>query len=316
MSSSLFHRGKFTVNPKRCFVMMPFDPALRRVHDLVQRTIEEYCALECIRADEIATSHRITGDIWTHINESRILIADLTDRNPNVFYELGLAHACDRPVILLTQNEDHVPFDLREIRYIKYDYANLEALSGVLTEYIRNYISTIPPRWNRNYCPSNWDGPYVKIRSLEAPSRIQLDEPFEIVLRARNNGKAAANQGYFSVSFPNGARNLKLDTNADRNLGTKIGTEYESWANERLILEYPIAEGFKYDETNPVWPSGTEYFIRVSGYAKRKGFLWFYVNACCRNENTGQWKWDPEELLLDIDQRDEPVYCGIIEVSA
>lgn len=315
MPNSLFQPHECKVNPKLCFMIMPFDPALKKLYDTVQKTIEDQCGLTCVRADHIARSDRITNDIWAHINEARLSIADLTGRNPNVFYELGLAHGCHRPAILLTQNQNDVPFDLREIRYIKYDLNDLTSLIEVLPSYVRNYISTIPRYWNRNYHPPNWEGPYIKITSLEAPSEISLKEPFEIILKARNNGKRAANQGYFSVSFPDGVKQLRVETNADSKIGTKIGAEYDSWANERIILSYPIAEGFKYDDEKPVWPSGTEYFIRVSGYAKRKGFLWFYLNSCCCDETSGEWKWDPENPLLDIDQRDENVYCGVIDVT-
>lgn len=315
MPNSLFQPYESKVNPRLCFIIMPFDPALKNVYDTVQQIIEEHCRLDCVRADHIAKSDRISHDIWAHINEARLSIADLTGRNPNVFYELGLAHGSRRPVILLAQDKTDVPFDLRDVRYIPYDLKDLASLREALPGYVRNYISTIPPRWNRNYHPPDWDGPYIKITSLEAPSEISLKESFEIVLKVRNNGRVAAQQGHFSVSFPGGVERLKLETNADSKIGTKIGTEYESWANERVILSYPIAEGFKYDAEKPVWPSGTEYFIRVSGYAKRKGFLWFYVNACCRDEASGKWIWDPEETLLDIDQRDEKVYCGVIDVT-
>jgi hypothetical protein len=315
MSNCLFQTQQYKVNPRLCFVIMPFNSALKNVYDTVENIVKDRCGLACVRADHIARSDRITNDIWAHINEARLVIADLTGRNPNVFYELGLAHGCRRPVILLSQDQDDIPFDLREIRCIEYEPDDLANLSEVLPPYIRNYISTLPRSWNRNYRPPNWDGPYIKITSLEAPAEISLREPFEIILKARNNGKAAANQGYFSISFPDGVSQLKIETNANSKIATKLGSEYESWANERIILSYPIAEGFKYDAEGPSWPSGSEYFIKVSGYAKRKGFLWFYVNACCRDESTGQWKWDPDECLLDVDQRDENVYCGVIDVT-
>ena len=315
MPKAPFQPYECKVNPKLCFMIMPFDPALKSVYDSVQKTIQERCGLICVRADQIARSDRITDDIWTHINEARLSIADLTGRNPNVFYELGLAHGCHRQAILLTQEQDDIPFDLNELRYIKYDPNDLTSLTEALPGYVRNYISTIPHDWKRNYRPSNWDGPYVKITFLEAPSAISLDEPFEIILKARNNGRVAAHQGHFSISFPGGVEHLKLETDADKRITTKIGREYQSWANERVVLAYPIAEGFKYDTERPAWPSGSEYFIKVSGYAKSRGFLWFYVNASCRDETSGQWAWDPEKPLLDIDQRDESVYCGIIDVT-
>ena len=53
-----------------------------------------------------------------------MLVAELTSRNPNVFYELGLAHALDKPVVLVSSNEDDVPFDLKHIRVIYYNVSD------------------------------------------------------------------------------------------------------------------------------------------------------------------------------------------------
>ncbi len=59
-------------------------------------------------------------DVVSLIDRSRIVIADCTGRNPNVFYEIGIAHTLGREVILITQNEGDVPFDLRHLRYVHY----------------------------------------------------------------------------------------------------------------------------------------------------------------------------------------------------
>ena len=61
-------------------------------------------------------------DIWVSICNSRLVIADCTGRNANVFYEIGLAHSVGTPVLLITQSPDDIPFDLRSIRYISYEY--------------------------------------------------------------------------------------------------------------------------------------------------------------------------------------------------
>ena len=60
-------------------------------------------------------------DIWDAVSASRVLLADLTNKNANVFYELGLAHAAKKPVLMLTQSIEDVPFDLRALRVIPYD---------------------------------------------------------------------------------------------------------------------------------------------------------------------------------------------------
>jgi hypothetical protein len=62
------------------------------------------------------------GDVWSAINAAKVIVADCTGRNPNVMYEIGLAHAIGRHTILISQSIDDVPFDLRHLRVIVYDY--------------------------------------------------------------------------------------------------------------------------------------------------------------------------------------------------
>ena len=54
------------------------------------------------------------------IDRSRVVICDCTGRNPNVFYEIGIAHTLGREVISITQNPEDIPFDLRHLRYVHY----------------------------------------------------------------------------------------------------------------------------------------------------------------------------------------------------
>src|SRR5690348_12853904 len=82
----------------------------------------EKAGLQAIRADaEIFGTGKIIDQIWRGLNNAKVLIAELTTRNVNVFYELGLAHALQKPVVLVAANEPDVPFDLKHIRVIYYD---------------------------------------------------------------------------------------------------------------------------------------------------------------------------------------------------
>ncbi len=109
------------VNDKLCFIIMPFTDKLNPIYKSIIRPIIKELKLECLRADEIFTSNPIVEDICDNIKRARFLIADLTERNPNVFYELGLAHALNKEVILLAQDLNDVPFDLRHYRIIVYE---------------------------------------------------------------------------------------------------------------------------------------------------------------------------------------------------
>ena len=75
--------------------------------------------LNPIRADDLYGKD-IMEDVWSGILRSRLIIADTTGLNPNVFYELGIAHTLGKDVILLTQDVSDIPFDLNRYRHIIY----------------------------------------------------------------------------------------------------------------------------------------------------------------------------------------------------
>lgn len=82
--------------------------------------------LKAIRGDEIYGAGVVLEDIYSQIKESSMLLADVTNKNPNVSYELGVAHALGKPVIIITQNEEDVPFDYKHIRHVKYDVKKVD----------------------------------------------------------------------------------------------------------------------------------------------------------------------------------------------
>jgi len=114
-------RGKsFKINPKLSFVLMPFAEEFRPIYNEIIKPVVERFGLTCIRADDLYGSKAIIEDIWKLVNEAKIIIADVTGKNPNVFYEIGLAHAVGKEVIIISQTIDDVPFDLRHIRCFIY----------------------------------------------------------------------------------------------------------------------------------------------------------------------------------------------------
>lgn len=135
----IFGSGTFTLDPQLCFVLMPFAERFQPLYDDHIKPAVEAAGLRCERADDIHGTNLITWDIWERINRARFLVAELTDRNPNVFYELGVAHALSKDVILLTQSMDFVPFDLKSLRCLTYKFTprgikSLEkALSATIT---------------------------------------------------------------------------------------------------------------------------------------------------------------------------------------
>ncbi len=110
------------------FILMPFD---KKFNDVYQLGIKKACdeaGAYAERIDEQIFKESILNRIYNQIAKADVIISDMTGRNPNVFYETGYAHALGKNVILLTQNADDIPFDLKHYPHIIY--------GGVITELI------------------------------------------------------------------------------------------------------------------------------------------------------------------------------------
>jgi PAS domain S-box-containing protein len=104
------------------FVLMQFTPELKAVYKNHIIDVAKKLGLSVSRADDLSTTRAIMSDVWASICAARAIIADCTGLNPNVFYEIGIAHAIGKPVILITQSIAELPFDLSHIRFIAYEY--------------------------------------------------------------------------------------------------------------------------------------------------------------------------------------------------
>lgn len=128
------------IDPKLCFVLMPFKESWSdEIYNLIKTTIESL-GLQCLRADNL-DGPIIIEDIWTKINQAGFIIADLTNKNPNVMYEVGIAHTVGRPTILLTQNIEGIPFDFLHLRHI--EYRNTVSGADALREKLKKLIESI-----------------------------------------------------------------------------------------------------------------------------------------------------------------------------
>src|SRR5438874_7748309 len=93
------------------FVIMPFSHDFERVFtELIQPALSNY---EVIRADSRLHQQNILRSIVEGIHAADLVIAEVTDTNANVMYELGAAHALGKPTVMMTQSIDRLPFDLR-----------------------------------------------------------------------------------------------------------------------------------------------------------------------------------------------------------
>ena len=135
-------KSRDTKSQDKIFVLMPFTQEWsdRIWKKIIKPTIEEL-GIPVNRADDLY-GHDLMEDIWKEILISNIIIADITNRNPNVFYELGIAHTLGKKVILLTQDVKDIPVDLNRFRHIIYkdNYDGYEILKVQLIATIKSIL--------------------------------------------------------------------------------------------------------------------------------------------------------------------------------
>ncbi|MBO2557604.1 hypothetical protein [Shewanella algae] len=107
------------IDPRLIFVLTPFNEEFSSTYEAIKTTVEQL-EFKCSRGDDAAVSHNILGHIIQEMLRSRLIIANISGRNSNVFYELGIAHAMGKQVLLLANGDSHIPFDLSHIRVLIY----------------------------------------------------------------------------------------------------------------------------------------------------------------------------------------------------
>lgn len=138
LSASQFLRGAGVpedtqIDPKLVFVLTPFNDLYEDTFDVIRRSCEQV-GMKAVRGDE----DHIVGELFPHIinliASARLIVANLDGRNPNVFYELGIAQTLGKSVIAISSIPDDVPFDLRTKRFVT--YSDLATLARILPDAI------------------------------------------------------------------------------------------------------------------------------------------------------------------------------------
>jgi chaperonin GroEL len=114
------------IDPTLTFVLMPFKPPFDSYYDEIIKPAAKAAGLETRKADEIYSTGPIIHDIWKQIWSATVVVADVTEKNPNVNYELGICHTLGVPTVIITQSFDDVPFDYRHRRCIRYNTQDVD----------------------------------------------------------------------------------------------------------------------------------------------------------------------------------------------
>ncbi len=137
------------------FMIMPFAEAFRGIYTDVIRPLVKDLGLSITRGDEFTSVNGvIMEEVWSALNNCQFVIAEITGGNDNVFYELGIAHTLNKPAILITQatQQENVPFDIRHLRYIKYEntVAGGVKLHDDLKTNITRLLSDLHESWGKD----------------------------------------------------------------------------------------------------------------------------------------------------------------------
>jgi len=142
---ALVQKEESKPDEKICFIISPIGEEgtpknikWKQVRKHIIDPVAEEKGYKTVRADNISKPGKITSQIVDYLRESDLVVADLSDSNPNVFYELGIRDAVRKPVILIRDSHFEIPFDIRDLSVLKYslDLDEIEESKKELAEYI------------------------------------------------------------------------------------------------------------------------------------------------------------------------------------
>lgn len=181
MSTQASPPSKHKQSHGRCFVISPIgaeDSEVRRhadeVFEHIVRPAMERCGLVPYRSDHLSAPGRISGQMFERILGDDLCIAVLTGYNPNVFYELAIAHFARRPVIIMLEKGRELPFDVNDLRCLYYDFWPSSIMSG---EYVEELVKQV-----EDLRALNWQVPEIspELKDFRAgdsgPNVVKLHE--------------------------------------------------------------------------------------------------------------------------------------------
>lgn len=176
---------KLTTPKPFVFVLMPFDPSFDDIYKFGIKGAAEDANAYAERIDEQIFTDGILERVFNQINKADVIVADMTGRNPNVFYEVGYAHALGRIVLLLTQNVSDIPFDLQHHQHTVYG-GSIETLRTELGPKIKWAVSeSIKKNTKSRKFPFELsiDGIHIPVRSSSSEAPLAYTTVADSIVR-------------------------------------------------------------------------------------------------------------------------------------
>lgn len=191
--------------PKKfCFVLMPFAKEFNDVYNLGIEPACKAAGAYCERLDKQIFTEPMLERIYNQISKADLVIADMTTANPNVYYEVGYAHALGKKTLLIISAAEEIPFDLKHFPHIVYS-ESITDLQGQLRRKVKYYVD-LPD------------------------DSVPREFPVEITIsRLRAFDRRKKGQSQSSIRFTVNAKNLSSRTLSNDSLaiGVMIGEPFQ-----------------------------------------------------------------------------------------
>lgn len=268
------------------FVLMPFEPSFDDIYKFGIKGAAEEAGAYAERVDEQIFTEGILDRVFNQINKADVIVADMTRRNPNVFYEVGYAHALGKTVLLLTQRESDIPFDLQQHQHIIYE-GKIDKLRSELVKKIRWAITEAR---NRQFGVGE-EKFEITINDISVPSHLSKQQPPLVLKIPANENDADLSAVVRNISFEASepVSYIYLFTKQDsevrfhRRYPTGGRTQlasvkaHSSDAAEGLVIQYRLSDRI------PSLPPGTfetiQFLTSVDTEAKGEEHVWLRLHT-------------------------------------
>lgn len=180
-----------TKKEKTCFVIMPISDHtdydnghFRRVYEHLIKPACEKAGYNAIRADDVASSNYIVIDILSKIVNSDMVLCDLSAKNPNVLYELGIRQAFNLPTVLIKDTKTSKIFDIQGLRYTDYSHSlRIDTVEKEINSIAKNLEETD----KKSEKDVNSIIQLLGIQSAKIPEKVELSNDTTLIMNAINN---------------------------------------------------------------------------------------------------------------------------------
>ena len=178
---------------KNCFVIAPIgepESETRKRSDQILRHVIipplNECGYTTTRADQISEPGMITSQVIQHIVDDHLVVADMTERNPNVFYELAIRHAIRKPLVQLIKRGEQIPFDVAGTRTIQVDHHDLDSVEHAKQEIIAQ-VQSLEEDPSKLETPISVSLDLQLLRQSENPEQRSLADVLSVISELRSS---------------------------------------------------------------------------------------------------------------------------------